>query len=256
MSWWEWDIENNKVATGKEKYTMLGYSAEDLKEGFEWWTSLLHDDDYDNVMKAMHDHLSGKTSAYDVEYRIRRKDNTYAWYHDKGAIVKRDKKNNAQMLIGVVMNITDKMERQQAHINQIQTRENRLNYIYSKNEKLYKTMHEGIVFQDQNGFIVDANPAAEKILGVSLNAMKERTSEDPEWKPLREDKSEFPGKEHPSMQALSTGKIIKDVKMGVYNPKRKKYVWINITAIPFSASANNNTTEVYAIFHEINENKA
>ena len=39
--------------------------------------------------------------------------------------------------------------------------------------------------------------------------------------------------------------------MGVYNPKKKKYVWINITAVPLFEKDKTKPNEVYTIFKEI-----
>ncbi len=121
-----------------------------------------------------------------------------------------------------------------------------------KCEMLFNTFTGGIVYQDKDGHIIGVNPAAEQILGVAAEEMQTRTSSSQEWKALRADKSEFPGEEHPAMQALKTGKIIKDVVMGVYNPVKEDYVWINITAIPLLDDEDDKPIQVYTVFHEIN----
>lgn len=107
MSWWEWDFELNIVTTGKAKYSMLGYTREEIAEGFEGWVSLLHPEDYELVMAAMRDHLEGKKEFYFVEYRIRHKKGNYLWYRDKGAILTRTTAGRPKLLVGIVMNITD-----------------------------------------------------------------------------------------------------------------------------------------------------
>ena len=63
----------------------------------------------------------------------------------------------------------------------------------------------GVVYQDNNGLIISANPAAEEILGLSFDQMQGRTSTDPRWKSIHEDGSNFPGESHPAMVALKTG---------------------------------------------------
>ena len=66
----------------------------------------------------------------------------------------------------------------------------------------------GVVYQTADGRILSANPAAEKILGLTLEQMMDKTSLDPEWKSIREDGSELSGENHPSMIALRTGKPV------------------------------------------------
>jgi PAS domain-containing protein len=62
-----------------------------------------------------------------------------------------------------------------------------------KSRTLFQTMAQGVVFQDADGKIVSANPAAERILGLSLDQLQGRTSVDPRWRAIHEDGSDFPG---------------------------------------------------------------
>ena len=100
---------------------------------------------------------------------------------------------------------------------------------------LFETMTQGVVFQDADGHITDANPAAQRILGLSLDQMQGRTSRDPRWKAVREDGSDFPGDEHPAMVALQTGEPASGV-MGVFNPDDDAYRWISVDAVPLGPS--------------------
>ncbi len=51
--------------------------------------------------------------------------------------------------------------------------------------------------------------------------MMGRTSVDPEWKSIREDGSDYPGNEHPSMMALQTGKPVTGAIMGKIQRRAK-----------------------------------
>ena len=88
-------------------------------------------------------------------------------------------------------------------------------------KELFDTMELGVVYQNSEGKIIEVNPAAEKILGLTKKQMCGLTSDAHEWQAIKEDGSPFPGNEHPSMCALATGKKVKDVVMGVFNPKTK-----------------------------------
>jgi len=107
MSWWEWDVELNTVRTGEAKHTMLGYTKDEIANGYQGYTSLIHPDDYPKAMKAMMDHLEGKAQHYVVKYRIRHKNGNYLWYMDKGGIVSRTESGKPKLLVGIVMNITN-----------------------------------------------------------------------------------------------------------------------------------------------------
>jgi hypothetical protein len=54
--------------------------------------------------------------------------------------------------------------------------------------------------------ITDANPAADRNLGLSIDQMQRRDSLDPLWKAIYKDGSDFPGESHPVMVALKSRK--------------------------------------------------
>ena len=68
---------------------------------------------------------------------------------------------------------------------------------------LFETMVQGVVYQDANGNIISANPAAQRILGLTSGQIEGRTFNDLWWKAIHEDGSDFPGETHPAMIASS-----------------------------------------------------
>jgi len=126
-----------------------------------------------------------------------------------------------------------------------------LQYSELKYSRLFQTMIQGVVYQNSEGFILNANPAAQQILGLTLEQMKGRQSADAEWKAINTDGSEFPGNEHPAMIALKTGNEVHDVVMGVYNPIRKTNIWININAIPLFKDGDLKPYLVYTTIEDI-----
>jgi len=91
--------------------------------------------------------------------------------------------------------------------------------------QLFDSMIQGVVYQNYDGYITNANLAAQRILGLSLDQLQGRTSIDPRWKAVHDDMSDFPGNEHPAMVALKTGKTVENEIMGVYHPDKDDYVW-------------------------------
>ncbi|MBN1161342.1 MAG: PAS domain S-box protein, partial [Dehalococcoidales bacterium] len=120
---------------------------------------------------------------------------------------------------------------------------------------LFETMAQGVVYQEADGKIISANPAAEHILGLSIDQILGRTSVDPRWKSIHEDGSDFPGEEHPSMVALRTGKAVENVVMGVFNPVTNEYRWILVNAIPEFKEGETTPCRAYTTFTDITEQK-
>ena len=90
---------------------------------------------------------------------------------------------------------------------------------------------EGIVFQNAEGQIVECNPAAERILGLSADQLKGKTSMDPGWYSISEDGSPLPGNEHPAMVTLRTGMPIRNFVFGVGSYDRARR-WISVNTDP------------------------
>ena len=120
---------------------------------------------------------------------------------------------------------------------------------------LFLTMAQGVVYQDSTGSITNANPAAEQILGLSLDQMQGRTSLDPRWKAVHEDGTLFPGDQHPSIVAQKSGKPVTGVVMGVFNPRDTAYRWILIDATPQILPGETVSSRVYTTFMDITEQK-
>jgi two-component system sensor histidine kinase UhpB len=117
---------------------------------------------------------------------------------------------------------------------------------------LFETMAQGVVYQGPDGCIVAANPAALKILGLTLDQIQGRTSIDPRWQAVHEDGSDFPGDTHPSMRALRTGATVHDV-MGVFNPVEDRRRWIDVTAVLQFRAGEASAWQVYTTFDDITE---
>ena len=122
-------------------------------------------------------------------------------------------------------------------------------------EHLYETMAQGVVFLDANGQIVHANPAAEEILGLTFDQMRGVASIDPRWRTIKEDGSPFPGEEHPAMISLKTGRSLKDILMGVFNPKEGRARWIKINSVPRFLPGGEKPYSVQVTFEDITERK-
>jgi PAS domain S-box-containing protein len=118
---------------------------------------------------------------------------------------------------------------------------------------LFVTIDHGIVYQDSSGKIILANPAAERILGLTVGQMMGRESMDPRWKAIREDGSDFPGESHPAMISLKTGKPVKNVLMGVFNPFKGEQRWIRVNSVPLFKNGERKPYQVYTTFEDVTD---
>lgn len=134
-----------------------------------------------------------------------------------------------------------------------------LEKVLIENEERYRMLFEtaalGIVYHDADGKIISVNPAARGILGFSSDFLEGKTCEKPQWDTIREDGTEFSPEDRPVIKALKEGKAVNGVVMGVFNPQKKRYVWINVNAVPLFRPLEKKPWQVYVVFEDITEKK-
>ncbi len=89
----------------------------------------------------------------------------------------------------------------------------------------------GIVVQNQDGEIIDCNPEAERLLGLTREQINGRHSVDPRWRAIREDGSDFPGEEHAISRTLRDGEPRHNEVIGIHTPDgRTRWLLVNTRA--------------------------
>ncbi len=118
---------------------------------------------------------------------------------------------------------------------------------------LYEEMAQGVVYQNAEGKITSANPAAERILGLSRDQLLGKESYDEDWQAIRQNGKPLPGDQHPAMISLRTGKRVEDFVFGVKNPKRNQTVWINVNSAPQFREGEETPYQVFTTFLDITD---
>ena len=110
------------------------------------------------------------------------------------------------------------------------------------------------MLQDAQGRIVEASPAAERLLGLTADQMRGLTSLDPRWHAVREDGTFWPGEDHPAAIAQRTGVAQRDVVLGVHIPDGA-LIWLLVTAEPLFEPASERPSGIVAWFVDITASK-
>jgi PAS domain S-box-containing protein len=128
-----------------------------------------------------------------------------------------------------------------------------------ESEDRYRTVissaYDGIILQEITGRIRTWNKTAERVFGINAEEALGHTSTRLDWRTIREDGSEFPGAEHPSVHTLMTGDPCKDVVMGVRNSATDQLSWININTNPLFTEGELKPYAVVITFSDITERK-
>ena len=124
-----------------------------------------------------------------------------------------------------------------------------------KYRTLFENMAQGVIFYDQDGKVISANPAAERILGLTLDQMQARTPANLHRSAKHEDQTDFPGETHPSVVALRTRKPVHNVVMGVISKKTGRHIWLDVTAVPQFLPGADKPYQVFTTFEDITVRK-
>jgi PAS domain S-box-containing protein len=113
-------------------------------------------------------------------------------------------------------------------------------------------MTQGVVYQDADGNITAANPAAERILGRNLNAAIGETPPQ-SWAAVNEKGKAIPGDQHPAAQAMQTGQAVSEMLMGVFNPVFNERRWLLVSATPLIRPGEKSPYETCTTFTDVTE---
>ena len=99
---------------------------------------------------------------------------------------------------------------------------------------LFDALPTGVVEQDTAGVIVDANRAAEQVLGLTRDQLCGRTSVDERWRTVHDDLSPYTGDRHPIARSLRDGVSVRGDSMGVVTPEGEQR-WLLVNSEPLRA---------------------
>lgn len=102
---------------------------------------------------------------------------------------------------------------------------------HEKFRVLFDIFPIGITISDNTGQVLEANPASEDILGISIQEHSRRLIDGEQWRILRPDGSTMPPEEYASVRALKCGEVCSNEVMGILRPDGETR-WISVTAAP------------------------
>ena len=114
---WYFDCdENGKIVDVSWSHAfrrMLGYhDILDFPNKLDSWSELLHPQDKERVMNQLYSAIADKTNQikYNVEYRLRMKDNRYQWFRASAEVIRRVD-GTANRIAGIFVNIDAEKKR-------------------------------------------------------------------------------------------------------------------------------------------------
>lgn len=155
---WDWDVEQDIVYRNGEHFVQItGLPQEDKDRNGNFWMQHVHADDLPIVQDAVQLITNNPDiTTFDVEYRFRKPDGTYAYLNDRG-YAKKDQFGKLVRVIGSVADITEK--------KQYQEELERLSLIATKTSN-------AVIITDKHEKVVWVNEAFTKTTGYQLNEIQ------------------------------------------------------------------------------------
>ncbi len=123
MGLWDWDLVTDEVYFSAEWKAQLGYELHELPDAFVEWEKRLHPEDRERVLNAVRDFREGRTTVYDIEFRLRHRDGSWRWMLARGEFV-RNQTGEPVRMMGCHMDVTDRKRAEAA----LRESEERLKY--------------------------------------------------------------------------------------------------------------------------------
>ncbi len=151
---WDYHIAEGKIICNERSHLLLGFTPGEAPKDIEFWSDLIHPEDFPIVDKTLNDHFEGKTPFYECEVRMKHKKGYWIWLYDRGKVIERDAKGDALRICGTHLDITNQR------------------MIEADRQRLISAIEQSaeiVMITDIDGRIEYVNPTFEKITGYTMS---------------------------------------------------------------------------------------
>lgn len=136
---WDLDLRTGVTLLSGHYEAMLGFAKGEIAQSSQSWNQSIHPDDLLRAEQSLQDYLSGNSSGYDIQLRLRCKDSSYKWILCRGTIAARDEAGQPVRLIGIHSDIS---ERKAVEAALVDARESAERANHAKSSFLSSMSHE------------------------------------------------------------------------------------------------------------------
>ena len=155
---WDLHVPSGHATVSGRWNSMLGLPHEPADPDSNLWKSRVHPDDWPRVNAEQQAHLAGQTERFESVYRMRHADGHWIWLLDRGQVLERDAQGAPLRMVGTHMDISERMQEQQA--------------LQRSEESLAITLNsigDAVIATDPQGLVVRLNAAAQRLTGWPEN---------------------------------------------------------------------------------------
>ena len=164
---WDYDLVSGKFECSSRWAQMLGFEPGDVDDFSCYCRHNIHPDDRARFNKAYMDYVEGRSSSYEIEFRLRAKSGEYIWIYSRGKALQRDLSGRALRIVGAHTDIHAQKKIEES---------------LRESEERFRSLIESApmsVLLVQNGRYIYGNPASARLLGydspeplIGMNALE------------------------------------------------------------------------------------
>ncbi|MDF1808872.1 MAG: PAS domain S-box protein [Phycisphaerales bacterium] len=114
IGFWDWDLVSGEKIVNEQYLLLCDSDRDDYSHDPQWFQDLIHPDDFHQAHNRMIMHLEGKLDRIDSQFRIRQKDGSWRWVHDRGRVVERNNQGEPLRAMGTMQDVTQRREATEA----------------------------------------------------------------------------------------------------------------------------------------------
>ncbi|RXQ97427.1 PAS domain S-box protein [Ancylomarina salipaludis] len=237
---WDWNTISNEVYYSPRWKNMLGYNDEELENTFSTWESLLHPEDYTQVLSVIQAYFDNEIPEYNVEFRMKHKDGSYRWILARGKAL-RNKDGKPYRMAGSHTDITSR-----------KMAEEEINRLNEHNQLILNSIGEGIYGLDLEGRMTFVNPAAAAMIGKPVEELIGKQGH-ADHHHTRQDGSQYPREDCLIYNVFRTG-VASHVDNEVFWRANNTSFPVEYTCTPIKKDSGNLIGAV-VVFKDITERK-
>jgi two-component system, LuxR family, sensor kinase FixL len=105
---WDWDIVNDRLTWINDWCEHSQLTAFSGSGHEQLWSSRIHPEDLPAYKQALTRHLDGHAPPYDVEYRLRNRDDAWVWIQERGRVIERDSAGRPVRVVGLCLDVDER----------------------------------------------------------------------------------------------------------------------------------------------------
>ncbi|MBF0528394.1 MAG: PAS domain S-box protein [Deltaproteobacteria bacterium] len=150
----EWHVQTGETVFNELFAEILGYTLEELAPvSVQTWRDLTHPDDLKKAFEILQKHFAGELNYYDFECRMKHKNGSWVWVHNRAKVIQRTADGKPLVMAGTQTDITARKQTEETlHLF----------------KSVIEHSEEAVGISDPRGRLVYINPAHEKLFGRSL----------------------------------------------------------------------------------------